>query len=100
MQRYFDNVSDLCIVTGSQDQSITVSKVESNADGISLSPWQLYRGHERSIECVAAKSDGTRIVSGGYDALLKVWNTDIGMVFSGLYDCIQDCMFQMTRQAM
>ena len=67
-----------CVVTGSQDQVITLSKVEKVDKKLTFTPWQVFRGHERSVECVAAKSDGTRIVSGGFDALLKVWNTEDG----------------------
>uniref|UniRef100_A0A7E4V2I6 Ribosome biogenesis protein WDR12 homolog n=1 Tax=Panagrellus redivivus TaxID=6233 RepID=A0A7E4V2I6_PANRE len=66
----------LCVIAGAQDQVLTLSKVEKNGSTVSLSPWQSFRGHERSVECVAAKSDGSRFVSGGFDALLKVWNTD------------------------
>uniref|UniRef100_A0A914YH22 Ribosome biogenesis protein WDR12 homolog n=1 Tax=Panagrolaimus superbus TaxID=310955 RepID=A0A914YH22_9BILA len=65
-----------CVVTGSQDQVITLSKIQKADKKLTFEPWQVYRGHERSVECVSAKSDGTRIVSGGFDSFLKVWNTE------------------------
>jgi ribosome biogenesis protein YTM1 len=65
-----------CVVTGSQDQAITLSKIQNSGKKLTFEPWQTFRGHERSVECVAAKSDGTRIVSGAFDTFLKVWNTE------------------------
>lgn len=69
--------NELCVVVGSHDQTLTVSKVEKGSGkDLKLNPWQIMRGHERSVECVAAKSDGTRLVSGGFDCCLKVWNIE------------------------
>uniref|UniRef100_A0AC34QV80 NLE domain-containing protein n=1 Tax=Panagrolaimus sp. JU765 TaxID=591449 RepID=A0AC34QV80_9BILA len=67
---------DCCVVVGCQDQTLTLSRVEQSGKKVNFVPLQNFRGHERSVECVAAKKDGTRIVSGGFDSLLKVWTTE------------------------
>jgi WD40 repeat protein len=77
------------IVVGAQNQTLTLlemsgdsaSRSSSKKSVIELTPVTVFRGHQRSVECVAAKSDGTRIVSGGFDNCLKVWNTEIGWCF-------------------
>ena len=36
------------------------------------------RGHTRPVRSVAISSDGTRIVSGSLDRLVKIWNAETG----------------------
>ena len=35
-------------------------------------------GHTDMVPCVAFSLDGTRIVSGSYDELVKIWNSETG----------------------
>uniref|UniRef100_A0A914WDY1 Ribosome biogenesis protein WDR12 homolog n=1 Tax=Plectus sambesii TaxID=2011161 RepID=A0A914WDY1_9BILA len=68
---------DMRFVTGSQDQTLMLWKIESEGKGkkkLKVVNTQLFRGHERSVECVATNSDGTLMVSGSFDSFLKVWN--------------------------
>jgi len=60
------------IVVGVQNQFLALYKQETIDE---LIPCAVLRGHQRSVECVAANSDGTRLISGGFDNCLKVWNT-------------------------
>lgn len=64
------------IVTGGHDQVLVVSDIESDNSMWHVNPKYVLRGHERSVNCVAVNFDGTRAVSGGFDKMLKVWNTD------------------------
>jgi len=69
------------VIVGAQNQMLTLYKIsaknsDKKQDSLELTPSVIFRGHQRSVECVAAKSDGTRIVSGGFDQCLKVWNTE------------------------
>ncbi|VDO92139.1 unnamed protein product [Soboliphyme baturini] len=68
------NDGELRWVTGSNDQTVRVWKydvINSCIDCLLIG-----RGHERSVESVGCSYDGTRIASGSFDALLKIWNTD------------------------
>ncbi|KJH43569.1 NLE domain protein [Dictyocaulus viviparus] len=78
------------IVTGGENQMLTLYDVENN----SMIPKVIYyfkifgmciqtclfkivfRGHERSVECVDVNSDYTRLISGAFDSNIKVWNLE------------------------
>uniref|UniRef100_A0AAF5Q070 Ribosome biogenesis protein WDR12 homolog n=1 Tax=Wuchereria bancrofti TaxID=6293 RepID=A0AAF5Q070_WUCBA len=64
------------IVTGGHDQVLMLSDVETHGSSTFIKPTCVLRGHERSVEAIAVNTDGTRTVSGGFDKMLKVWNTD------------------------
>jgi len=74
---------DMRLITGSQDQTIIIWKLQTESNSgksrktssLVATAEQVLRGHERSVECLATNRDGTRIVSGGFDSYLKVWNT-------------------------
>jgi WD40 repeat protein len=68
---------DRFVVTGGEAQTLTVCRIESG-DVVDLTPIALLRGHERSVECVSAKSDGTLLLSGGFDKCLKIWKLESG----------------------
>uniref|UniRef100_A0A915EPH9 NLE domain-containing protein n=1 Tax=Ditylenchus dipsaci TaxID=166011 RepID=A0A915EPH9_9BILA len=71
--------SEQYVVVGAQNQALTLLKICEEVVGkgstVELTPSIIFRGHQRSVECVAANSDATRIVSGSFDQCLKVWNT-------------------------
>ncbi|XGW23175.1 hypothetical protein V3C99_005429 [Haemonchus contortus] len=62
------------LVTAGENQMLTLFEVE---DG-TLLPRTVFRGHERSVECVDANVDCTRLVSGAFDSNIKVWNLEKG----------------------
>uniref|UniRef100_A0A0N5CPW8 Ribosome biogenesis protein WDR12 homolog n=1 Tax=Thelazia callipaeda TaxID=103827 RepID=A0A0N5CPW8_THECL len=64
------------IVTGGHDQVLILSDIEINDSKYDIKPSCILRGHERSVESVAVNIDSTRLVSSGFDKMLKVWNTD------------------------
>lgn len=63
------------MVCGGEAQTLTVFKTDSK---FGLVPVALLRGHERSVECVSAKSNSSFIVSGGFDKCLKIWKLESG----------------------
>lgn len=68
------------IATGGSDQIIILSDVINEKNKPHVLPTHVLRGHERSIECIAGNKDGNRLVSGSFDQMLKVWNTDKGLI--------------------
>ncbi|MFH4977946.1 hypothetical protein AB6A40_004655 [Gnathostoma spinigerum] len=70
---FISPLTDFRIAVGFQDQSILVASVIIN-DEVLIEVDEVLRGHERSVECVASNATGDRLVSGGFDYLLKVWN--------------------------
>jgi WD40 repeat protein len=42
--------------------------------------WQMctLTGHSRDVNSVAFSPDGTRVVSGSYDNLVKIWSSETG----------------------
>lgn len=70
--------SSVCkLLSGGHDQVIILSMLDTNEKKKTLTPLAVFRGHERSVECLAASADGFRFVSGSFDSNLKVWNTDL-----------------------
>lgn len=61
----------LRLATGLENGSIWVE--EWSADG-GVSAVAALRGHARSVEAVKVGADGSRLISGGFDAHVKVWN--------------------------
>lgn len=66
------------IVTCGHDQVLMIIDIETDGSYTFIKPTCVLRGHERSVETVAVNAEGTRAVSGGFDKMLKVWNTDKG----------------------
>ncbi|VDK44519.1 unnamed protein product [Anisakis simplex] len=75
------------VICGGSDQTIVINEVsmkqQTNKNGdkngdtaLTMTPTHILRGHERSVECVAANQSGSRLVSGGFDSMLKVWNIE------------------------
>ncbi|CAJ0604585.1 unnamed protein product [Cylicocyclus nassatus] len=60
------------IVVAGENQILTLFEVENNA----LNPKVVFRGHERSVECVDVNPECTRLVSGAFDSNIKVWNLE------------------------
>ncbi|EPB74724.1 hypothetical protein ANCCEY_06207 [Ancylostoma ceylanicum] len=60
------------IIVGGENQMLTLLEVEHNA----LVPKTVFRGHERSVESADVNCDCTRLVSGGFDSTIKVWNLE------------------------
>ncbi|XKL66223.1 hypothetical protein PGB90_009643 [Kerria lacca] len=65
-------------VSVSQDQ--TALLWEWNIDENVAKPIFVYRGHERSINCVHAKPSESVFVTGGWDCTLKIWLTDFNAI--------------------
>uniref|UniRef100_F1KVU2 Ribosome biogenesis protein WDR12 homolog n=1 Tax=Ascaris suum TaxID=6253 RepID=F1KVU2_ASCSU len=68
--------SEYRLLSGGCDQTIVLSEVDREAR--TTTPTYVLRGHERSVECLSINEEGTRLVSGGFDALVKVWNIEEG----------------------
>ncbi|KAE9412295.1 hypothetical protein Angca_007113, partial [Angiostrongylus cantonensis] len=79
------------IVSGGENQVLTLYKVESSAMIPKVSRIRkclriiayggcifqtVFRGHERSVECVDVNKECSRLVSGGFDSMIKVWNLE------------------------
>ncbi|GMT01291.1 hypothetical protein PENTCL1PPCAC_23465 [Pristionchus entomophagus] len=64
-------VGGLRLATGLENGSIWVQ--EWAADG-TVTAVAALKGHARSVEAVRVGVDGTRLISGGFDAHVKVWN--------------------------
>jgi WD40 repeat protein len=45
------------------------------------------RGHSESVKTVAFSGDGKRIVSGSYDRLVKIWNSETGVEVCNRGEC-------------
>uniref|UniRef100_A0A1I7XQI2 WD_REPEATS_REGION domain-containing protein n=1 Tax=Heterorhabditis bacteriophora TaxID=37862 RepID=A0A1I7XQI2_HETBA len=60
------------IVAGGENQLLTLFEIELGK----MQPKTIFRGHERSIECVSVNADKTRLISGAFDAHLKIWNLE------------------------
>ncbi|KAJ1359140.1 hypothetical protein KIN20_017793 [Parelaphostrongylus tenuis] len=60
------------IVTGGENQILTLYEIENNA----MIPKTVFRGHERSVECVDVNKECSRLVSGAFDSMIKVWNLE------------------------
>ncbi|KRY75556.1 Ribosome biogenesis protein WDR12 -like protein, partial [Trichinella pseudospiralis] len=57
---------------GSADQTVFVGAFHCESNKFSIS--KIGFGHEESVECVAACSDGLKLASGGSDSYLKIWD--------------------------
>uniref|UniRef100_A0A914CUV2 NLE domain-containing protein n=1 Tax=Acrobeloides nanus TaxID=290746 RepID=A0A914CUV2_9BILA len=63
-------------IVGGQNQTLVLCKLTVTKKLADATPLRIFRGHERSVECVAANKDGSRIVSGSFDNCLKLWNSE------------------------
>ncbi|XP_003372075.1 WD domain, G-beta repeat-containing domain protein [Trichinella spiralis] len=57
---------------GSSDQNVLVGAFHYEYNEFIIS--KIGIGHEESVECVAASSDGLKLASGGTDTYLKIWD--------------------------
>lgn len=78
------------IICGGEAQTLTVCKTSSGKRP-DLEPIALLRGHERSVECVAAKDGSSFILSGSFDKCLKIWKMESGknVEFLWFYICLK-----------
>ena len=67
-------------IVGGQNQTLVLCKLTVTKKLADATPLRIFRGHERSVECVAANKDGSRIVSGSFDNCLKLWNSENGKI--------------------
>jgi WD40 repeat protein len=56
------------VITGSDDQTVTVWNLKSGAEE------QTLRGHQGGVWTVAVTPDGERAITGSGDQTVKVWN--------------------------
>lgn len=59
-------------MTGGQDQTVGFWQLNGNT----IEALRVGKGHERSVESLAARKDQRKFASGGFDGLLKLWNFD------------------------
>ncbi|KRY46021.1 Ribosome biogenesis protein WDR12 -like protein, partial [Trichinella britovi] len=57
---------------GSSDQTVLIGAFHYRYNEFIIS--KIGVGHEESVECVAASSDGLKLASGGTDSYLKIWD--------------------------
>ncbi|XP_062553144.1 ribosome biogenesis protein WDR12 homolog [Armigeres subalbatus] len=61
--------------SASQDQ--TVMLWEWNVAANSVECVQVCKGHERGVDCISANRSKTRMATGSWDTMLKIWSTDV-----------------------
>lgn len=59
-------------VSASHDQNAMIW--EWNSESNSVECVYVCRGHERSVECVAASADRNKLATGSWDKLVKIWS--------------------------
>lgn len=77
----FRKESEAFALVGAQNQTLTLLRIEElenkkKQKAFALTPLAVFRGHQRSVECVAVNREGTRAASGSFDKCIKVWNID------------------------
>ncbi|PAV64080.1 hypothetical protein WR25_00847 [Diploscapter pachys] len=60
------------IIAGGDNQTLTLFRAEKGV----LQPQTVFRGHNRSVECVAISDDAKRMASGAFDSFIKIWNLE------------------------
>lgn len=63
------------LLSGSTDTKIKIWDVLNHRECI-----RDYMGHEKGIKCISFQSDGLIFASGGYDNLLRTWDTETGKI--------------------
>ncbi len=65
----------LTFASGSHDQTVMLYRWDAEKNAVEA--MNSCRGHERSVDCLAASPSGSLLASGSFDATLKLWGTKV-----------------------
>lgn len=67
--------------SASQDQTIMIWEWSIAKNSVECI--QVCKGHERGVDCVNISPDKTKLATGGWDTMLKIWSTDLNSLNNG-----------------